>query len=269
MNDARGRSNRRSVLFSRQTAAVALGLGLLSGCAGPRAPGLETLPPGTTAIRVINHVAAPGELDRLTIAVDGEAVALAAIPPEGDDVATVAKLRLLPGPHTIAVRAKARTPGSEVVVVGAQQPFHVGRGAAAITIDVRSLARPPDPAAASPVMVSLAIQGGHMAPEIGLAPSAGKDERCRALLPIPKAICRAAVDLDEATRKNDIVTALCVRDKLAEMRRLALVGDSGRGDAVAMAEAEVAALSKQVELCAGVYTAPQPDGLRVIKPERR
>jgi hypothetical protein len=257
------------VLFSRQTAAVALGLGLLSGCAGPRAAGLEMLAPGTTAIRVINHVAAPGELDRLTIAVDGEPVALAAIPPEGEDVATVAKLRLPPGPHTIAVRAKARTPGSEVIVVGAQQPFHVGRGAAAITIDVRSLAKAADPVSAAPVTVSLAIQGGHMAPEIGAVPPDDKEQRCRALLPIPKAICKAAVDLDEATRKNDIVTALCVRDKLAEMRKLALVGESGRGDAVQMAEAEVAALSKQVELCAGVYTAPQPDGLRVIPPDRR
>lgn len=256
------------MLTWRDVLAAGLGVGLLAGCAGARDAGIGQLPPGTTAIRVLNHVAAPGELDRLTIAVDGQTVPLAAIPPEGGDAAVVAKLRLQPGPHTIAVRAKARAASSDVLVVGAQQPFHVGRGPAAITIDVRSVGTSYDVSTASPVTISLAIQGGQMAPEIG-APPDERDAACRALLPIPRAICRAAVDLDEATRKNDIVAALCVRDKLAEMRRLALVGEAGRGDAVAMAEAEVAALSKQVELCAGTFVAPQPDGLRVLPPARR
>jgi hypothetical protein len=258
------------VLSWKYASALALGAGLLAGCGGARAGGgLGELAPGTTAIRVINHVAAPGELDRLTIAVDGQTVPLAAIPPEGGDAAIIAKLHLPPGPHTIAVRAKARAGSSDVLVVGAQQPFHVGRGPAAITVDVRSQGVTFDASSASPVMISLAIQGGHMAPEIGTPPSDERDERCRALLPIPRAICRAAVDLDEATRKNDIVAALCVRDKLQEMRRLALVGESGRGDAVAMAEAEVAALSQQVERCAGSFAVPQPDGLRVLPPPRR
>ena len=257
------------VLSWKVFSALALGAGLLAGCAGARSGGgIGDLAPGTTAIRVINHVASPGELERLTIAVDDEVVPLGAIPPEGGDPALVAQLRLAPGPHAIAVRARARSASSDVLVVGAQQPFHVGRGPAAITIDVRSLGTAYDASSASPVTVSLAIQGGHMAPEIG-APPDERDQRCRALLPIPRAICRAAVELDEATRKNDIVAALCVRDKLAEMRRLALVGDAGRGDAVAMAEAGVTALSKQVELCAGTFTAPQPDGLRVLPPARR
>ena len=46
-------------------------------------------------------------------------------------------------------------------------------------------------------------------------------------------------------------------------------GQEGRGDAVAMAEAEVAALSKRVELCSGTSAAPQPDGLTVTPPSRR
>ena len=58
------------------------------------------------------------------------------------------------------------------------------------------------------------------APEIGAPPLDGKDERCAALQPIPRALCRAAVDLEEATRRNDVAAAYCVRDKIAEMRRL-------------------------------------------------
>jgi hypothetical protein len=258
---------RQTMAFTAVT-AVSLAAGLL-GCGGARSLGLGEIPPGTTAIRVLNHVASPGELDRLTIAVDSEPVSLAAIPPSGGDAALVARLHLAPGPHTIAVRAKARAGRSDVLVVGAQQPFHVGRGPAAITVDVRSAGVTFDAGATAPIMVSLAIEGGRMAPEIGVAPSADRDQRCAALLPIPRALCRAAVDLDEATRNNDIVAALCVRDKLTEMRRLALAGEASRGDALGMAEAEVAMLSKQVDLCAGTLTAPQPDGVRVVPPSRR
>jgi hypothetical protein len=274
VNAPGGEGNPGTVLTSTQTSArtlatlAALGL-LLTSCAGGlgSGAGLAGLPPGTTAIRVTNHVAAPGELDRITITVDGEPVALSSIPPQGAEAAVIARLRLRPGGHTIAVRAKGHGPGSEVIVVGTQQPFHVGAAPAAITIDVSSGAG--DATASSPVAVSLAIQGGRMAPEFGVAPADDKDERCAGLLTIPRAICRAAVDLDEAGRKNDIVAALCVRDKLVEMRRLAIIGESSRGDAVAMAEAEVTTLSHQVELCGGEVTAPRPDGVTVTPPSRR
>lgn len=254
------------MLFSKQTALLTLGAALLAGCAPSF--NIADLSPGTTAVRVTNNVDSPAHIDRLMISVDGEAVALTTIPTHGD-AAMVAKLKLAPGPHTIAVRAKTRSPSSDVLVVGAQQPFHIGRAPAAITVDVRSDGSKFDAGSASPITVSLAIQGGRMAPVLGAERAEDKDERCGALLPIPRAICRAAVDLDEATRKNDIVAALCVRDKLTEMRRIALVGEVGRGDAVAMAEAEVVALSKQVELCQASYLSPQPDGLRVVPPSRR
>lgn len=260
------------MLFSKFPPAaliLASALGPLAGCAGPRAAGVGDLSPGITAIRVSNHVASPGVLDGLSIAVDGETVPLAAVPPAGDDVATVAKLRLAPGPHSIAVRARARARGADVLVVGAQQPFHVGRAPAALTVDVRSIAFA-EGAAAEPVTVSLTIEGGRMAPGIGDLPADNRDERCAGLLPIPRAICRAAFDLDQAARKNDVVAALCVRDKLAEMRRLALVGETGKPDAVALAEASVASLSRQIDLCAGAYAAPAPpDGLHIIKPKSR
>ncbi len=255
------------MLDPKQLLAATLGLGLLVGCGGaPGRGGVLPGEPGTTAVRVVNHVGPPGALDRLTLTVDNEPVALGSVPPLGAPPATVARLHLRPGPHTIGVRAKARAPGSEVLVVGAQQPFHVGAAAATITVDVRS--GPGDSADAAPIAVSLAIQGGRMAPDFGVVPSDDKDERCAGLLPVPRAICRAAVDLDEATRKNDVVAAFCVRDKLAEMRRLALVSESGRGDAVAIAEAEVAELSRRVELCGGSIAAPRPDGVTVTPPPR-
>ncbi len=271
MNGAAGVGNPKAVLDQKQFLA-ALGLALLAGCGGALGHaggrgGAFAGEPGTTAIRVVNHVAPPGELDRLAITVDGEPVSLTSVPPLGAAPAVVARLHLVPGAHSIGVRAKARAPGSEVLVVGAQQPFHVGDAAAAITIDVRSA--PGDAGVAAPIAVSLGIQGGRMAPEFGVAPADDKDERCAALLPIPRAICRAAVDLDEAARKNDVVAAFCVRDKLAEMRRLALVSESGTGDAVAMAEAEVAELSRRVELCSGPSAAPQPDGVTVTPPQPR
>ncbi len=258
-------------MFTRTT-TLALGLAMLSaGCGGARGrTTLAGLEDGTTTLRITNHVTSPGALDRVTIAVDGEPVSLTSVPPEGDDVATIASLRLAPGSHTIAVRAKARAPGAETIVVGAQQPFLVQSGPAAITVDVRSTVAGVDVSAASPVAISLTILGGRMAPEFGAAPPDDKDERCATLLPIPRAICRAAVDLDEATRKNDIAGALCVRDKLSEMRKLAVIGESGKGDSIAMAEAQVTRLSRQVDLCVDDFATSQaPDGVTVIRSRAR
>jgi hypothetical protein len=244
---------------------VALGLGLLSaGCgASPRAPtSLAGLRAGTTTIRVANDVSAPDELDGLTIAVDGEPLPLSTVPRAGGDAATVASLGLAPGAHSISVRARAHVSG-DVVVVGAQQPFLVERGPAAITVGVRST----QPAK---VGVTLAILGGRTAPELGEAPSDDKDERCASLLPIPRAMCRAAVDLEQAARNNDVVAALCVRDKLDEMRKLAVIGESGKGDSIAMAEAQAARLSHQVDLCGGSSVVSLgPDGVTVTKLDRR
>lgn len=257
------------------TRALALGL-LSTGCAhggqdAQTARGsLGGIAAGTTVLRVSNHVGAPGELDGVTITVDGEVIPLSSVPPDGGAPATVASLRLAPGPHSIAVRARSRwaVPGSEVIVVGAQQPFLVQSGPAAITIDVRS--RASDPTGESPVALTLTIVGGRMAPDFGVAPSDDKDERCAGLLPIPRALCRAAVDLDEATRKNDVVAALCVHDKLLEMRKLAIVGETGEGDSLRTAEALVTQLSRRVELCAAdILATPAADGLTVVPPRTR
>jgi hypothetical protein len=240
-----------------------LGLGLLSGaCAGPgQASGaFFGREDGTTTLRVTNHVSGPEVLEGVHVDVDGEPLSLSAVPPPGGAPAVLGSLRLAPGPHTLSVRARARGPGAAVVVVGAQQPFLVERRAAGITIDVWS--RAPGAMAAEPLAVSVAVLGGRTAPEIGAPPLDGKDERCAALQPIPRALCRAAVDLEEATRRNDVAAAYCVRDKITEMRRLALVGD--------VAEIEVGRLVQLVDRCGGeAVAAPQPDGLTVIRPGAR
>jgi len=259
--------NPRTVLNFTRTLALALGLGLLSGgCAGQQTPSgsLVGLRAGTTTLRITNHVSAPVELDGVTVAIDGEPLALSSVPPPGGAAATVGSLGLAPGAHTITVRARAETRGAEVIVVGAHQPFLVERGAAAITIDVRSGI--PGSAAAAPLAVTLTMLGGRLSPELGVLPSEDKDERCAALLPIPRALCRAAVDLEDAARRNDVAATLCLRDKIAEMRILALVGDSGKGESVPLAEAAVGKVARLLDRCGGeAVSSARPDGVSVTR----
>jgi hypothetical protein len=257
-----------NVLISLRIPALVLGVGLISGCASTlpaRGSGpLSGLAPGTTTLRVINNVSAPGSLDHVDVVVDGEQVPLSSVPPPGARPATIASLHLRPGPHTISVRATGHHPGDEVAVVGAQQPFYVSAAPAAILLDVRTGV--PGSSAAPPIAVSLTILGGHTAPELGVAPPEDKDARCAGLLPIPRAICRASADLDEDNRKSDVVAALCARDKLAEMRKLAVIGESGKPENVALAEARVGFLARQVDRCAVLPPAAMaPDGVTVTR----
>jgi hypothetical protein len=246
----------------------ALGVALaLMGCAGAPKPltSLDGVREGTTTLRVRNNVVA-GELERLSIDVDGEPLPLSALPPAGGDPATVGSLRLSPGAHSIAVRATARRAGGEVIVVGAHEPFLIERGASAIGVDVRSATDAGPLGASAPVAVNLTMRGGRLSPALGAPPPDGKDQHCAGLLPIPRALCRAAFDLDEANRHSDVVTSLCLRDKLAELRRLAVIGESGRAENVALAEARATALSRLAERCVGdVVASPAPDGVTVTR----
>ncbi len=226
---------------------------LLTGCFGRGAVGVEGVEAGSTAIRVSNHVGT-GELERVSILVDGEPMALSSIPPEGRGAATVGKLKLAPGPHSIAVRTVTRGASGDRAVVGAQNSFVVGPRPAAVFIDVRG---------GDPPAVALTAINGTLGPELGDGLSSDKDYRCGVMMPVPRAICRASVDLEEASRQSDVVRALCVKDRLGEMRRLSLVGEE-------LSERLVVELGKQVDRCSGsVVAAPQPDGLTVIPPSAR
>lgn len=266
LNGAPNRGNRGGVLKTASAALLAMALAapFVAGCAA-NAMSLAGVPSGTTTIRVTNHVNAPDQLDKLAITVDGETLSLSAVPPSGASAASVSSLKLSPGAHIIAVRASART-RRDTVVVGAQQAFHVTGGPAAIVVDVRSVSSGSRAETDvtlgldEPVAVELAINGGRLDPAFGAARNDDKEVRCGPLLTIPKAICRAAADLDAATRRRDVVTTLCVQDKLAAMRKLAMIADTSKGDAAEMAARDVTLLSQQVDYCVGQDVVVQ-DGL--------
>jgi len=231
---------------------AALGL-VVAGCSGRRLVA-GAGQPGTTTILVENQVESPDELDRLLVTIDDATIPLSTVPPRGEQPSALTALRLPPGPHTISVRATAHGAGDARAIVAAAQIFHVAAAAASIGIAVRS--RP----AGSPegrLAVDLTMRGGHMAAELGAGPAETVAERCAPLQPAPRALCRAAGDLDDATRRNDLVGALCVRDKLTTMRQLAAIG--------ATAEPQVLALSREIDRCVRNDVVGGSDGTTVIK----
>jgi hypothetical protein len=244
-----------------KAALVAL---LAAGCAGKRPASTASTEPGTTTILVENHVSSPDALDRLLIAVDGADVPLSSVPPPEEDPLAVAWLRLPPGPHTIAIRATARGVDQGLVVIAAQQLFHVAKAAAAINVHVRSRGEATD--TEERIAVDLRMRGGQMAPAFGAAPPEEKEERCAPLRPIPRALCRAAVDLDQAAKRDDIKSALCVQDKLSEMRRLAQIADGASSETASLSEQHVLQLSGQVDRCIGDTVIIAPDGVTVTRP---
>lgn len=237
---------------------------LAAGCAGKRPASSASTEPGTTTILVENHVSSPDALDRLLIAVDGADVPLASVPPPEEDPLAVAWLRLPPGPHTIAIRAMTRGADQSLLVIAAQQLFHVAKAAAAINVHVRSRGAATD--ADERIAVDLRMRGGQMAPAFGAAPPEDKEERCAPLRPIPRALCRAAVDLDQAAKRDDIKSSLCIQDKLSEMRRLAQIADSTSSETASIVEQQVRELSGQVDRCIGDAVLIAPDGVTVTRP---
>jgi hypothetical protein len=236
-----------------------------AGCSGKRPASAVSTAPGTTTILVENHLGSPDTLDRLLVAIDGADIPLGSLPPPEEAPLAVASLRLRPGSHSISIRATARGAGEGIVVVAAQQLFHVAEAPAAINVNVRHRREAID--TEGRIAVDLRMRGGKMAEEFGAAPPEDKDERCAPLgLIIPRAICRAAADLAEAARRDDIKSTLCVRDKLAEMRRLAQIADAASSETTRLAEQQVASLSREVDRCVGDTVLVAPDGVTVTRP---
>lgn len=243
--------------------AALLGL-LLAGCSGGRPASAASTEPGTTTILVENHVGLPDALDRLLIAVDGAELPLIALPPPEEAPLAVASLRLRPGPHTLSIRATARGADRGLVVIATQQPFHVAEAPAAINVNVRSRSEVID--AEERIAVDLRMRGGQMASEFGAAPPEDRDERCGPLRPlISRAICKAAMDLDQAAKRDDIKSTLCVQDKLTEMRRLAQIAEATSSETARLAEQQVASLSREVERCVGDTMIVGPDGVTMTR----
>lgn len=231
---------------------VAVGL-VVAGCSSPRRV-VGAGQPGTTTILVENQTEAPDEFDRLLVTIDDVTVPLATLPPRGEEPAALTALRLPPGPHTLSVRVTTHGAGDARAVVAAAQTFHVAAAAASIGIAVRS--RP----AGSPegrIAVDLTMRGGHMTAALDAGPAETVAERCAPLQPAPRALCRAASDMDEAARRNDLVGVLCIRDKLTTMRQLAAIG--------ATALPQVLALSRAIDRCVRNDVVGGADGTTVIK----
>src|SRR5688572_3686007 len=131
--DASEKGVRNVVSRLRVVGFVLAGLAAL-GCAGqPASP--SKLPPGATAVRVVNDIDDAYELAGLSLTVDGEPLPVAAIPPRGSGATTT--LRLAPGQHTVAARAIATsTARQERVVVGTQQHFVTGDDAVRVVVRV-------------------------------------------------------------------------------------------------------------------------------------
>ncbi|MFO0759528.1 MAG: hypothetical protein U0359_23755 [Byssovorax sp.] len=252
----------RLAALGRLGLALALGLPA-AACGAPSRVPLSARQAGTTTILVTNHLDAADAIEHLRVSVDETLLPLATVPPRQEDAAALGTLRLGPGPHAISVRVTTRAPDGSVGVVEARQIFHVQGTANEIDIVLRS--RPDAGGIDARVAVDLTMAGGKMGPELGEAPPADKDARCAPLQPIPRAICRAAADLDEASRRNDLVGVLCIRDKLGEMRKLSLIGETGGQNVAGMAQKRVEDLGREIDRCAGDVTIGA-DGLTVIKP---
>jgi hypothetical protein len=238
--------------MSSRVLVIAAGL-VVAGCSARRhVAGAGE--PGTTTILIENQVASPDELDRVLVTIDDAVVPLSALPPRGEEPAALTALRLAPGPHTISVRAATHGAGDDRAVVAAAQTFHVAAAAASIGIAVRSR---PERGVDGRIAVELKMHGGHMAAELGAAGQESQSERCDPLQPTPRALCRAANDLDAAARRNDLVGVLCVRDKLTTMRQLAAIG--------ATADSHVLALSREIDRCVRTDVIGGPDGTTVTR----
>ncbi len=254
VNDAGARGNRCSVRVRMSSWALVAAAGMVATGCSARRQVASAGEPGTTTILVENQVASPDELDRLLVTIDDATVPLSTLPPRGEVPSALTALRLAPGAHTISVRVATHGAGDDRAVVAAAQTFHVAAAAASIGIAVRSR---PEGSAEGRIAVDLQMRGGHMAAELGAGGPVSQAERCAPLLPTPRALCRAANDMDEAAGRNDLVGVLCVRDKLTTMRQLALIG--------APAEPHVLELSRAIDHCVRNDVIGGPDGTTVLK----
>jgi hypothetical protein len=269
MNTRRRAGNTPRVIRNFLRAAPVLALAFAAGCAGPaRVPG----PPGETRILLENRVAGACELTWVNARVDERPLSLSTIAPPGSKPATLDRPILAPGEHSVTISASASCSagsGEQPAVLQVTQPVYMGKEGGEITVSISG-----DPAQSGALKASFEVKGGHV-----LQPRAdGGDVDCRARTPMDWAICRTEVALARAHEKRDVVAALCLGDKLREMRLVrgtlepgatglpsenAELRDVGEG-----AIHRVLALATEADSCAGVEIAPG-DGVKVERiPER-
>jgi hypothetical protein len=251
-----------AVTRAAATAAV-LGALAIVGCAGPaRTPG----PPGQTLVVLENRVDGPCQLVRAHARIDDRALERTTIAPPGAPPASLDRPILQPGEHTVSIAASASCGGAEPeTVLQVTQPVYMGKHGGTITITVRR-----DITSPSGLSAHFAVSGGEV-----LAPRAdGGEVDCRGRLPVDRAICRTEMSLAHARRDRDVVRALCVGEKLREMRLLAettgrdagalVASDPNLGNIDADATRRVLALAAEAEKCIGAE-AMGTEGTLVIR----
>ena len=263
----------RASLFASALAATAI----LAGCAGPaHSPG----PPGSTAILLSNQVDGDCDLSWANARIDDRALDLVTIAPPGAPPAPLARPILAPGEHTLTISASAACKtksGEQPAVLSVTQPIYMGKDGGQILV---SLA--PDKDAQGSLKATFDVQGGHV-----LAPRAdGQEVNCGARLPMDWAICRTETSLAQARQKRDLVLAMCLSDKLKEMRLVkstlepgALgigapdtaprdVQDMRPSDVAEDATHRVLALAREADFCIGETTFSS-DGVFIERPPTR
>jgi hypothetical protein len=256
----------KAVTRAVATAAILCALAL-AGCGSPaRAPG----PPGQTVVLLENRVDGPCQLVWANARVDDRALERTTIAPPGAPPASLDRPILRPGEHTVSIAASASCGGAEpATVLHVTQPVYMSKEGGTITI---TIAR--DAASPSGLSARFAVGGGEV-----LAPRAdGGEVDCRARLPVDRAICRTEAALAHARRDRDVVRALCLGEKLREMRLLAET-TAQNASALAVTEANLAnvdedatrrvlVLASEAEKCIGAETMGQ-EGMFVIRSRHR
>jgi hypothetical protein len=256
-----------------RVAALCLLAGLAASCTSKPAepPAVEA---GTTTVLLANRVDPPFRLERVVLDVDGQRMPLSTVPPAGAEPATLARLRLAPGEHTLQVLASAAGPGggdgATIATLRTAQSFQIGEAPARVSVRLSMASAsasagasagagngaPRDEAGARQLDVAFQMHGGELATPVGQLGAAG-DDRCKRLEPARRAVCRAETFVARARERRDLAVLGCSLDALATMRTLAAALEDARragdpapdAEVIRSAEDRLVVLAHEIEKC--------------------
>jgi len=220
---------------------------------------------GNVQILAVNHTTAPFSLRSLTVSVDAEQEETTqgkALRHSDADAVPIGSMRLTPGQHTLSVRTSAEDGSSDhVISLAASQTFRIDSLPAAITVHVFT----PRSGIGNDRRVELSfdIRGGQMRAPLGaLASAPAGNARCAELSQVRAAICRTELMVEKATAARDLLLVMCTRDKLQEMRTIAITAEPDAAtnpstpatrydsDVTRMAAGRVLKLEEELSRCA-------------------
>ncbi|MFT3768730.1 MAG: hypothetical protein QM820_25065 [Minicystis sp.] len=188
--------------------------------------------------RVLNHLAWPFRLARVSIGADGAVVKHQVFGAEGEVPATIAvTIPVAPGEHVFqllaAARVKLTAAGPEcTATLRSTTPFVADEGEPA-EVSADLYLRDATRSFEERLDVRTRLHGARSDPWIGRRLPAADEARCRALRAPERAVCRVEALIAAATRERDVIKLVCNRDKLDQMRVLARMRDEAREHAEA------------------------------------